>query len=96
MVCLQCYLCPGNPRAQGDLNPQYSDTFVFVNDYSAVKEVQADYTPEPSKNDEGATRPTLDTHETELTTRKTSQRPSSRRSPPRASATSSPSPPSTT
>ncbi|KAG9238938.1 galactose-1-phosphate uridyl transferase [Amylocarpus encephaloides] len=38
-----CYLCPGNKRAQGDSNPQYKSTFVFVNDYSAVKEEQAEY-----------------------------------------------------
>ena len=38
-----CYLCPGNKRAQGDVNPQYDSTFVFVNDYSAVKEEQASY-----------------------------------------------------
>ena len=38
-----CYLCPGNKRAQGDINPQYESTFVFVNDYSAVKEHQAEY-----------------------------------------------------
>ncbi|KAL9051296.1 MAG: hypothetical protein Q9162_006101 [Coniocarpon cinnabarinum] len=41
----QCYLCPGNKRAQGDQNPQYDNTFVFVNDYSAVKEEQQDYKP---------------------------------------------------
>lgn len=40
-----CYLCPGNKRAQGDANPAYDNTFVFVNDYSAVKESQAEYTP---------------------------------------------------
>ena len=39
-----CYLCPGNKRAQGDTNPQYDSTFVFVNDYSAVNEGQAEYT----------------------------------------------------
>ena len=39
----KCYLCPGNKRASGDTNPQYKDTFVFVNDYSAVKEEQDDY-----------------------------------------------------
>ncbi|KAM0718473.1 hypothetical protein Q7P37_005543 [Cladosporium fusiforme] len=38
-----CYLCPGNKRAQGDANPKYDRTFVFVNDYSAVKEEQAEY-----------------------------------------------------
>lgn len=41
-----CYLCPGNKRAQGDVNPRYEKTFVFVNDYSAVKEEQAVYEPE--------------------------------------------------
>ncbi|KAJ5902866.1 Galactose-1-phosphate uridylyltransferase [Penicillium taxi] len=40
-----CYLCPGNQRAQGDVNPKYDSTFVFVNDYSAVKEEQAAYDP---------------------------------------------------
>ncbi|KFA61998.1 hypothetical protein S40285_07912 [Stachybotrys chlorohalonatus IBT 40285] len=39
----KCYLCPGNPRAAGGNNPQYDKTFVFVNDYSAVKEQQPDY-----------------------------------------------------
>ncbi|KAF7715987.1 Galactose-1-phosphate uridylyltransferase [Penicillium ucsense] len=39
----ECYLCPGNKRAQGDVNPKYESTFVFVNDYSAVKEEQAAY-----------------------------------------------------
>ncbi|KAJ5604320.1 Galactose-1-phosphate uridyl transferase class I [Penicillium hordei] len=46
----KCYLCPGNERAQGDTNPNYESTFVFVNDYSAVKEDQATY--EPSNQDE--------------------------------------------
>ena len=40
-----CYLCPGNKRAQGDFNPKYESTFAFVNDYSAVKEDQAEYKP---------------------------------------------------
>jgi UDPglucose--hexose-1-phosphate uridylyltransferase len=31
-----CYLCPGNQRAGGHRNPEYSGTFVFVNDYSAL------------------------------------------------------------
>ena len=41
-----CYLCPGNKRAQGDVNPNYDSTFVFVNDFSAVREKQAEYEPE--------------------------------------------------
>ncbi|ROV93204.1 hypothetical protein VMCG_08756 [Cytospora schulzeri] len=52
----QCYLCPGNARAQGDSNPQYENTFVFVNDYSAVKEEQAEYhAPEPTGTEDLST-----------------------------------------
>ncbi len=32
----KCYLCPGNQRAGGAVNPQYSGTFVFPNDYAAL------------------------------------------------------------
>jgi UDPglucose--hexose-1-phosphate uridylyltransferase len=32
----ECYLCPGNERAGGHRNPQYTGTFVFVNDFSAL------------------------------------------------------------
>ena len=31
-----CYLCPGNLRANGERNPNYASTFVFVNDFAAV------------------------------------------------------------
>lgn len=31
-----CYLCPTNKRADGALNPNYEDSFVFVNDFSAL------------------------------------------------------------
>jgi len=31
-----CYLCPGNERAGGVRNPDYSGTFVFTNDYPAL------------------------------------------------------------
>jgi len=47
----QCYLCPGNTRAQGDANPHYQHTFAFVNDYSAVKEEQQEYNPEVKEDD---------------------------------------------
>ena len=33
-----CYLCPGNKRANGEINPQYDSTYVFTNDFSALKE----------------------------------------------------------
>lgn len=32
-----CYLCPGNARAGGLRNPAYSTTFVFDNDFAALK-----------------------------------------------------------
>jgi UDPglucose--hexose-1-phosphate uridylyltransferase len=32
-----CYLCPGNERAGGARNPSYSTTFVFTNDFAALK-----------------------------------------------------------
>lgn len=49
---MQCYLCPSNTRAQGDSNPQYENTFAFLNDYSAVKEEQQEYHPPVAdKND---------------------------------------------
>ncbi len=32
----QCYLCPGNSRAGGVTNPDYRDTLVFDNDFSAL------------------------------------------------------------
>ena len=32
----ECYLCPGNTRAGGQKNPDYRDTFVFQNDFSAL------------------------------------------------------------
>ena len=48
---LQCYLCPGNSRAAGDKNPEYTNTFAFVNDYSAVKEQQPEYERTESSGD---------------------------------------------
>jgi UDPglucose--hexose-1-phosphate uridylyltransferase len=32
----QCYLCPGNVRAGGHVNPHYASTFVFDNDFAAL------------------------------------------------------------
>ncbi|MFD1316537.1 UDP-glucose--hexose-1-phosphate uridylyltransferase [Namhaeicola litoreus] len=33
-----CYLCPGNTRANGKTNPNYSGPYAFVNDFSALLE----------------------------------------------------------
>jgi UDPglucose--hexose-1-phosphate uridylyltransferase len=32
-----CYLCPGNTRAGGHQTPQYTGTYVFENDFAALK-----------------------------------------------------------
>jgi UDPglucose--hexose-1-phosphate uridylyltransferase len=31
-----CYLCPGNARVTGDVNPAYPDVYVFENDFAAL------------------------------------------------------------
>lgn len=32
-----CFLCPGNTRVSGDINPAYTGTYVFQNDFSALR-----------------------------------------------------------
>ncbi len=32
-----CYLCPGNLRANGDHTPHYTGTYIFPNDFAALK-----------------------------------------------------------
>jgi UDPglucose--hexose-1-phosphate uridylyltransferase len=32
----KCYLCPGNTRANGEVNPAYTSTYVFENDFAAL------------------------------------------------------------
>ena len=39
-----CYLCPGNSRAGGNLNPDYKQTFYFINDFAAVRDDQPAFT----------------------------------------------------
>ncbi|NLF67493.1 MAG: UDP-glucose--hexose-1-phosphate uridylyltransferase [Candidatus Anammoximicrobium sp.] len=45
----QCYLCPGNSRAGGVPNPNYTGTFVFTNDFPALlpETAQRDADPSP-------------------------------------------------
>jgi UDPglucose--hexose-1-phosphate uridylyltransferase len=31
-----CYLCPGNSRSNGEVNPAYLSTYTYVNDFSAL------------------------------------------------------------
>jgi UDPglucose--hexose-1-phosphate uridylyltransferase len=48
----ECYLCPRNKRANGQINPDYQTTFVFENDYAAVKNDQPDLPLTPVNEDE--------------------------------------------
>ncbi|ARV16191.1 UDP-glucose--hexose-1-phosphate uridylyltransferase [Polaribacter sp. SA4-12] len=32
-----CYLCAGNTRINGEVNPEYKDVFVFTNDFAALQ-----------------------------------------------------------
>lgn len=34
----KCYLCPGNERAGGSQNPEYTSTNVFTNDFAAINQ----------------------------------------------------------
>ena len=45
----KCYLCPGNLRAGGHQTPVYTDTYVFENDFAALK---MDVAPE-SRDEDG-------------------------------------------
>jgi UDPglucose--hexose-1-phosphate uridylyltransferase len=46
----QCYLCPGNSRAGGAVNPAYDSVFSFVNDYAALlPNAQEDSAPGASR-----------------------------------------------
>ncbi|WP_395050013.1 galactose-1-phosphate uridylyltransferase [Flavobacterium sp.] len=38
-----CYLCPGNVRANGEVNPQYTSSFVFDNDFAALKQEEIEF-----------------------------------------------------
>lgn len=42
-----CYLCAGNTRINGEQNPEYSDVFIFTNDFAALQTSS----PEFSVND---------------------------------------------
>lgn len=44
-----CYICPGNKRVGGKVNPQYIDTFVFGNDTPAFLATVVEKSPESLK-----------------------------------------------
>ena len=40
-----CYLCPGNERSNGTKNPNYTDCYVFENDFAALLEDEVSFDP---------------------------------------------------
>lgn len=46
----KCYLCPSNIRATGDTNPKYTTTYIFPNDYPAVRLDQPEYSSADNNN----------------------------------------------
>jgi UDPglucose--hexose-1-phosphate uridylyltransferase len=44
----ECYLCPGNTRANGVTNPVYKSTYTFVNDFSALTQNIPDFVSDES------------------------------------------------
>jgi UDPglucose--hexose-1-phosphate uridylyltransferase len=45
----ECYLCPGNVRANGEINPQYTKSFVFENDFAALKQEEIEFEESPEE-----------------------------------------------
>ncbi len=41
-----CYLCAGNKRINGEINPDYKDVFVFTNDFAALQTDSKSFTIE--------------------------------------------------
>ena len=38
-----CYLCAGNTRINGEVNPKYEDVFIFTNDFAALQNDSPDF-----------------------------------------------------
>ena len=38
-----CYLCAGNTRINGEVNPKYKDVFIFTNDFAALQSDSPDF-----------------------------------------------------
>jgi UDPglucose--hexose-1-phosphate uridylyltransferase len=43
----ECYMCPGNRRASGEINPNYTTTYMFQNDFAALQP----HVPRKKQND---------------------------------------------
>jgi UDPglucose--hexose-1-phosphate uridylyltransferase len=52
-----CYLCPGNERAGGERNPDYASTFVFDNDFAALRPRAGPPSPSAESDDLLVARP---------------------------------------
>jgi UDPglucose--hexose-1-phosphate uridylyltransferase len=44
-----CYLCPGNKRSTGAINPAYEKTFTFDNDFASLLAPEGVLNPEPTQ-----------------------------------------------
>jgi UDPglucose--hexose-1-phosphate uridylyltransferase len=42
----KCFLCAGNTRINGEVNPRYTDAFVFTNDFAALQKDSKSFTVE--------------------------------------------------
>jgi UDPglucose--hexose-1-phosphate uridylyltransferase len=67
-----CYLCPGNERAGGMRNPNYTGTFVFTNDFSALLPDVPEATVDPhpllrAQSERGVARVICFSHRHDLT-----------------------------
>lgn len=45
----ECYLCPGNVRVNGEQNPNYASSFVFENDFAALKQEEIEFDPKSAE-----------------------------------------------
>lgn len=48
-----CYLCPGNKRNTGEINPDYKEVFVFTNDFPALDEEETEEEVFPVQSNAG-------------------------------------------
>ncbi len=47
-----CYLCAGNVRANGEINPDYENVYAFTNDFAALLSEKTVYTEGGKKNED--------------------------------------------
>jgi UDPglucose--hexose-1-phosphate uridylyltransferase len=47
----ECYLCPGNRRANGEVNPKYEDTFTFDNEFASLSSATAQFSADETSSE---------------------------------------------